>query len=74
MIISVNMSVKLKDRDYITMLDRINIISDLIDNSLQQHPVAKIDTDIKNHITKIVDDLHTTHRELTNKIKSLNNF
>lgn len=68
------MSVKLRDRDYITMLDRINVVTDLIDNHLQQHPVAKIDTDIKDRISKIVDDLHTTHRELIYKINELNNF
>ena len=68
MIISVNMSIKLKKSEYITMLDRLALVSTIIDNHLQQHSVSKIDTDIKNHITKAVDELYCAHRKIIKKI------
>ena len=39
------------------MLDRIKVISNVVDNNLQQHSVAKINTDIKDHISAAVDEL-----------------
>jgi len=39
------------------MLDRISVISSIVDNNLQQHPVAKIHTDIKDHIAKANNEL-----------------
>jgi len=49
---------KLKHEDYLQMLDRIKVISNVIDNNLQQHPVAKIHTNIKDHISASVDELY----------------
>lgn len=49
---------KLNHEDYLQMLDRIKVISNVIDNNLQQHPVAKIHTNIKDHISASVDELH----------------
>jgi|TARA_R110000782_G_scaffold29133_1_gene72669 hypothetical protein len=49
---------KLKSEDYLQMLDRIKVISNVIDNNLQQHPVAKIHTNIKDHISAAVDELY----------------
>ena len=48
---------KLNKFDYQQMLDRIDIISKVVDNNLQQHPVAKIHTNIKDHIAKANDEL-----------------
>jgi ribulose 1,5-bisphosphate carboxylase large subunit-like protein len=49
---------KLKSEDYQQMLDRIKVISNVVDNNLQQHPVAKIHTNIKDHISAAVDELY----------------
>ena len=46
----------------------IESVSTIIDNHLQQHSVSKIDTDIKNHITKAVDELYCAHRKIIKKI------
>ena len=48
---------KLNKYHYQQMLDRIDTISNVVDNNLQQHPVAKIHTDIKDHIAKANDEL-----------------
>ena len=50
--------IKLKPEDYQQMIDRIKVISNVIDNNLQQHPVAKIHTNIKDHISAAVDELY----------------
>ena len=50
--------IKLKSEDYQQMLDRIKVISNVVDNNLQQHPVAKIHTNIKDHISAAVDELY----------------
>ena len=49
--------IKLQTEDYEQLLDRIEVISQVVDNNLQQHPVAKIHTDIKDHIAKANDEL-----------------
>jgi|TARA_R110002124_G_scaffold232168_1_gene397328 hypothetical protein len=49
--------IKLKTEDYEQMLDRLKVISNVVDNNLQQHSVAKIHTDIKDHIAKANDEL-----------------
>jgi len=50
--------IKLKPEDYQQMVDRIKVISNIVDNNLQQHPVAKIHTNIKDHISAAVDELY----------------
>tara|TARA_R110000782_G_scaffold60288_2_gene124608 strand:+ start:266 stop:451 length:186 start_codon:yes stop_codon:yes gene_type:complete len=50
--------IKLKPEDYQQMVDRIKVISNVVDNNLQQHPVAKIHTNIKDHISAAVDELY----------------
>ena len=49
---------KLSKEEYQQMLDRIKVISNVIDNNLQQHPVAKINPQVKDHISAAVDELH----------------
>ena len=48
----------LPKEEYLQMLDRIKVISNVIDNNLQQLPVAKINPQIKDHISASVDELH----------------
>ena len=50
--------IKLKHEDYQQMLDRIKVISNVVENNLQQHPVAKITPQIKDHISAAVDELY----------------
>jgi|TARA_B110000977_G_C10762976_1_gene371477 hypothetical protein len=42
---------------YHEMTDRLHVMMDSIDTHLQQHPVAKIENEIGNHISKAVDHL-----------------
>ncbi len=49
---------ELPKEEYLQLLDRIKVISNVIDNNLQQHPVAKINPQIKDHISAAVDELH----------------
>ena len=49
---------ELPKEEYQQMLDRIKVISNVIDNNLQQHPVAKINLQIKDHISASVDELY----------------
>jgi len=49
---------ELPKEEYLQLLDRIKVISNVIDNNLQQHPVAKINPQIKDHISASVDELH----------------
>ena len=49
---------ELPKEEYLQLLDRIKVISNVIDNNLQQHPVAKINPQIKDHISASVDELY----------------
>jgi hypothetical protein len=49
---------ELPKEEYLQLLDRIKVISNVIDNNLQQHPVAKINPQIKDKISAAVDELH----------------
>ena len=49
---------ELPKEEYLQLLDRIKVISNVIDNNLQQHPVAKINPQIKDHISAAVDELY----------------
>jgi|TARA_R110001592_G_scaffold121043_1_gene326041 hypothetical protein len=49
---------KLPKEDYQQMLDRIKVICNVVENNLQQHPIAKINPQIKEHISASVDELH----------------
>ena len=49
---------ELPKEEYLQLLDRIKVISNVIDNNIQQHPVAKINPQIKDHISAAVDELH----------------
>jgi hypothetical protein len=39
------------------MMDRLHVAMDTINTHIQQHPVSKMDTEIKDHICKAVDHL-----------------
>ena len=56
--------IKLKDSQYHQLIDRLNVISDIIDSNLQQHPIAKINPEVKEHIQKAVDELYIVNTML----------
>lgn len=49
---------KLTPNQYEFFNDRLNTVSLIIEGLLQQHPVAKINPQIKDHISASVDELH----------------
>jgi hypothetical protein len=49
--------IELDDYHYHELLDRLHVIMSTIDDHLIQHPVCKIETNIKDHITNAVDQL-----------------
>ena len=53
---------KLDDYHYHEMLDRLHMLSQNIDQYLQQHPVAKIESDIGVLISEANDNLTTAYR------------
>ena len=61
-------NIKLKQYHYDEMLDRLNLISNIIETHLQQHHVAKIDIDIKDHICNAVDELYKASQKISTTI------
>ena len=49
---------KLTPEQYEFFQDRLEAVSLIIEGILQQHPVAKINPQIKDHITMSVDELY----------------
>jgi|TARA_R110001592_G_scaffold345506_1_gene637438 hypothetical protein len=43
---------------YKLLLDRISAVSLIMENLLQQHPVAKIEIEIKDQISASIDELY----------------
>jgi len=48
---------KLNKFHYHEMLDRLHVTMSMIDDHLQQHPVAKIETEVASHVSSAVDHL-----------------
>jgi len=48
---------ELDEFHYHEMTDRLHVMMHSIDTHLQQHPVAEVETELSNHITKAVDHL-----------------
>ena len=49
---------KLTPEEYESFKDRLSTVSLIMEGLLQQHPVAKINPQIKDHITASVDELY----------------
>ena len=54
--------IQLDDYHYHELLDRLHVIMSTIDDHLIQHPVCKIETNIKDHITNAVDQLSMAYQ------------
>lgn len=48
---------------YHEMLDRLHVMMQVVNNNAQQHPVAKIETEIKEHISKSIDHLWLAYQK-----------
>jgi hypothetical protein len=53
---------------YREMLDRLHVVMSIADDHLQQHPVAKIESEIGKHIDDAVSSLWQAY-QLTGKIE-----
>jgi len=54
--------IQLDDYHYHELLDRLYVVMSIIDDHLIQHPVCKIETDIKDHIDNAVDQLSMAYQ------------
>ena len=59
--------VELDKFHYHEMLDRLHVVMSMIDDHLQQHPVAKIETKIKDLISEAQDKLWEVYQLTGNK-------
>jgi hypothetical protein len=59
---------KLDKFHYHEMLDRLHVVMSMADDHLQQHPVAKIESEIGKHIDDAVSSLWQAY-QLTGKIE-----
>lgn len=48
---------ELDEFHYHEMLDRLHVMMNIVDSNIQQHPVSKINTELKDHISSAVDHL-----------------
>jgi hypothetical protein len=62
---------KLAKEQYEFFQDRLGTVSLIMEGILQQHPVAKIQPEIKDHISKAIDELYFASHKLNeiNKIQ-----
>lgn len=60
-------NITLDEFHYHEMLDRLHVITSMIDHHLQQHPVAKIETEIKKLINEAQDKLWEAYQITGNK-------
>lgn len=54
--------IELDDYHYHEMVDRLSVVMDIIDNSLVQHPIGKIETELKEEITLAFDHLYKAYQ------------
>ena len=59
--------VELDKFHYHEMLDRLHVVMSMIDDHLHQHPVAKIETKIKDLISEAQDKLWEAYQLTGNK-------
>ena len=58
---------ELDEFHYHELLDRLHVTMSNIDDHLQQHPVAKLNTDIKDLISEAQDKLWEAYQITANK-------
>lgn len=58
---------KIDDFHYHVMLDRLHVMMSMANDHLQQHPVAKLETEVASHISIAVDHLWQAYQLIGNK-------
>lgn len=58
---------ELEEIHYRAMMDRLKVIMSTIDAHIQQHPISKIDTEVKDHICNAVDHLWLAYQTVDKK-------
>lgn len=58
-------------KDLEDFLSRLNLLTEVLDRSIQQHPVAKINPEIKEGVSQIGDDLMRLTLIIRKKISNL---
>ena len=58
---------ELDEFHYHEMLDRLHVVMSMVDVHLQQHPVAKIEPEIKDLISHALDSLWQAYQLTGNK-------
>ena len=53
---------------YHEMVDRLHVITCMIDTHLLQHPVAKLDKDISKKIEEALDLLHEAYQQAGSRL------
>lgn len=51
---------------YHEMLDRLHVIMSMVDDHLQQHPVAKLELEVKQNIEKAIEYLWEAYQQVGN--------
>jgi hypothetical protein len=59
--------IKLDKYHYHEMLDRLHVVMSMVDDHLQQHPVAKIELEIKDLISEAQDKLAEAYQLVGNR-------
>ena len=63
-----NVNVKLDEFSRHEALDRSSMILNIIDTHLLQHPVIKLDKELKEKVTKSAELLYEVYQELGSKM------
>ena len=61
------LGIELDDFHYHELMDRLSVIMDTLDHSVVQHPVSKIETEIKDEITEAHDHLFKAYQLVSQK-------
>jgi len=56
---------KLNPGHYLELMDRLHVIMSMVDDHLIQHPLAKVERDIRTHLYTAVDALYDAYQEVS---------
>lgn len=59
--------IELDDFHYHELMDRLSVAMTTLDHSIVQHPVSKIETEIKDEITEAYDHLFKAYQLVSQK-------
>jgi len=59
--------IELNDFHYHELMDRLSVTMNTLDHSIVQHPVSKIETEVKDEITEAYDHLFKAYQLVSQK-------